>query len=929
MTVDIITPRSPSSRLDMKISINIDVDAPDISFPSVPTDFGDYASTLDSSSVSSMFSSLTSFVALPPPATTSSATTPLMMGDAVLSEATYKGFTEMSNILDLTSFSDTSLLMSFTEAFTHLTAIGISAITTIGVVMFALSFPNDNFRVNHEPYERGDYDPQLAREYYAKHSFLVLRRGLQLFRIANKFILRWLFHQLVGRHLTKFIKVDEETKRKQEEQNAEELLEIIQKVGPTAIKVGQALSVRPDLISEVYTEKLSKLQDNVPPFDSGHAQDVLLNELGFERFQMLKNIDLDNPVASASIGQVYRGKVMLDRNNDVNGFGDDLEEVEIAVKVQRPNVLSEIALDLFLARELAPLYQKLTMNDTNMQKIADEWGRGFINELTYEQEARNTIQFNAEMVEMNMNAVCAPNVVEKLSTNRVLTTEWVKGQRLDKSDNEDVARLCGVALNAYLVMLLETGTLHCDPHPGNLLRTDDGRLCILDFGMTIQAPEDLQYALLEFIAHLTSENYDAIPQDLVNLRFLKQDKLELFLQLGVLEPMFYFFKQAANGGGTSKIRDRIMEEYQQKYPGADENEIKEHMRQEIADNTELLVQKASSVTGITMKIEDLQRENSDAFVIPEWFLYVSRAFLTLEGISVKADPEFSIIKSCFPYIAKRLIGDDSPRSQAALKKMVYGADEEINPAKISELADGFTTYTTTTKIVSQGGSASKDQASSSDLTTEAAIALAKDSADILLHPTGNLVQNIILKESATAVHANMKDLMREILIDNPQRLRSTLPFGFLIPKFPAEQVALFLQKSQREEQIQTLLTKFPSIKPPTPGELGNAIRSLDTNDPLATLIDGMSAEEVAAIWKALRENAPTYAPRALKLGEKFASSVFEKVSDDIDSVIEATETTSSSSSLPDTIIRNSAKGVSAVAKAAARASSQQSANREE
>ena len=122
-------------------------------------------------------------------------------------------------------------------------------------------------------------------------------------------------------------------------------------------------------------------------------------------------------------------------------------------------------------------------------------------------------------------------------------------------------------------------------------------------------------------------------------------------------------------------------EYQEKYPGSDEEQIKKYMRQEIAENTEKLVQKASSVTGITMKIEDIQRENSDAFVIPEWFLYVSRAFLTLEGISVKADPEFSIIKSCFPYIAKRLIGDDSPRSQAALKKMIYGEDEEINPEK--------------------------------------------------------------------------------------------------------------------------------------------------------------------------------------------------------------------------------------------------------
>ncbi len=77
--------------------------------------------------------------------------------------------------------------------------------------------------------------------------------------------------------------------------------------------------------------------------------------------------------------------------------------------------------------------------------------------------------------------------------------------------------------------------------------------------MTIQTPEDLQYGLLEFIAHLTSDNYDAIPQDLVNLQFLNKEKLELCLELGVLEPMLYFFKKAANGGGTSKVMDRIMD----------------------------------------------------------------------------------------------------------------------------------------------------------------------------------------------------------------------------------------------------------------------------------------------------------------------------------------------------------------------------------
>ena len=128
---------------------------------------------------------------------------------------------------------------------------------------------------------------------------------------------------------------------------------------------------------------------------------------------------------------------------------------------------------------------------------------------------------------------------------------------------------------------------------------------------------------------------------------------------------------------------------------------------------------------------------------------------------------------------------------------------------------------------------------------------------------------------------------------------------------------MFLQKSQREEQVQILLQKFPLPTPPSPKELGNAIRSIDTNDPLASLVDGMSVEEVAAIWKALRENAPVYAPQVVKLGGKLASSVFGKVSEDIDSVI---STTKESSSIPDAIVRNSAKGISAAAKAAAKAS---------
>jgi predicted unusual protein kinase regulating ubiquinone biosynthesis (AarF/ABC1/UbiB family) len=259
-----------------------------------------------------------------------------------------------------------------------------------------------------------------------------------------------------------------------------------------------------------------------------------------------------------------------------------IEDREVAVKVQRPNVLAEIALDLFIVRDIvAPIYQRVTRTGTDLVGLANEWGRGFIAELDYKKEAASTTRFNEEMRKRNLNAVCAPSVLGDYSTEQILVTEWVDGIRLDKSDAEDVPRLCAVALNAYLVMLLELKSLHCDPHPGNLLRTNDGRLCILDFGMTLDIDPNLQYSLLEYVAHLTAENYDSLPEDFVRLGFLKEEKLDFVRRSGVLEPLKYFLKQISKGGGADAVRERIFSEYREKYKGMSDDELRVEMRAEM------------------------------------------------------------------------------------------------------------------------------------------------------------------------------------------------------------------------------------------------------------------------------------------------------------------------------------------------------------
>lgn len=771
-------------------------------------------------------------------------------------------------------------------------------------LLYTLSFPPEGYINGNEPYLRGQYDPETARQFYSKRPLLVLRRALQLFRLSNGFLSRILYDKYILRDEERYIK-----------ERAQELLELVQKIGPTAIKVGQALSVRSDLIPAAYAEALQTLQDNVPAFPSSEAQQVLKKELG-SRYSMLNKIDLSKPVASASIGQVYRGYA-----NVYDEETKATKEVEVAVKVQRPNVLSEIALDLFIVREFAPYYQKITKASTDLQGLAQEWGRGFIAELTYDKERENTKRFNQQMIEKGLNAVCAPTVIDELSTNRVLTTEWVRGERLDKSQAEDVPRLCSVALNAYLVMLLETGCLHCDPHPGNLLRREDGKLVILDFGMTLDTPVSLQYSLLEFIAHLTSENFEQVPQDLVNLDFLKEEKMELIAKAGLLEPLYYFLRQANMGGGGTQVRDRIFAEYREKYPGANDDELRVFMRQEMKDQSEAMAKKASAVTGITMKVEDLQRQNKDAFKIPEWFLYTSRAFLTLEGISLQADPNFSITKSCFPYVAKRLLGDDSQRAQAALRDLIYGKDQNLNIEKISDVLDGFTKYTTTTKIVSQGknvdGPRTHDgQKATAFTSSEAVLTLAKDSADILLAPSGNLVQNLLIEESAIAVNANVKDTLRLLLVDNPKQIRSSLPLGLgsFLPEGPVNEVERFLKKTEREHQLQLLVDKLSSNIIP-PKEVGDILRSFggQNSDSIAKSIESLSVEDFALFSKAFRENASIYGPRAAKLGSKFVSTVFDKASHDIDDALNSVDT-AQGIGFGEQLVRASARSVSEVAK---------------
>lgn len=766
-------------------------------------------------------------------------------------------------------------------------------------LLWNLSFPKDNYRQDLEPYPRGNYDPLQAQIFYDNHKFAVLQRALQVLRLSNRFLI----NILIDKYVWERVAGDEVSTSNRNQQRAQDLLQLVTQLGPTAIKVGQALSVRPDLIPEEYASALSTLQDRVPPFPTGTAKAILQDQLGGEAFGRLQPLSSD-PVASASIGQVYRGLLQTD-----NG------QTEVAIKVQRPNVLAEIALDLYLVREFgAPLYQAIFARDggTDLQALANEWGRGFIAELDYRTEAAKTLKFRQDMKERNLNAVTAPKVLTDVSTEQILITEWIDGERIDKSPPGDIPRLCAVALNAYLVMLLELKSLHCDPHPvsipfschqalthrvglqGNLLRTKEGKLVILDFGMTLDIPEDLQYSLLEYVAHLTAEKYDDLPRDLVKLGFLKPNKLEFAERSGALEPLKYFLKQAGQGGGASGVRERIFEEYREKYPGLSDDDLRIEMRAEMKQQMKDIVDRESVATGITIEVEELQKRNRDAFVIPEWFLYTSRAFLTLEGLSLQADPDYSLIKSCFPYVAKRLVEDQDVRAEKALRELVYGASDTVDVERLGDLAKGFTSFTTTTKKVNEEVSVSNGIVIADNkkhvgplnnavpsMDTQSLVSLFKESADILLASEGNLVQSLLIGEGVQAVSGNAKDAAF-FFISLSKQTRDRLPFGIgqILPPLPFEdRIEPFLMKTPEQMKAQRLLeiisTQFQRE------DIGRDSVGVTNTDTFKDI----DPEEIALIAKEIRENLPRYIPLIQKLGTKFVAELLRSSGADLETVV--------------------------------------------
>jgi predicted unusual protein kinase regulating ubiquinone biosynthesis (AarF/ABC1/UbiB family) len=406
-------------------------------------------------------------------------------------------------------------------------------------------------------------------------------------------------------------------------QRAEQLRKILTDLGPAFIKVGQALSTRPDLVRQDFLVELIKLQDQLPPFPTDLAFRIIEREIDRPIREVFREIS-PQPIAAASLGQVYRAKLFTGE--------------EVAVKVQRPNLKPTLILDLYLMRWFAKtLGRFLPLNlGHDLALIVDEFGTKLFEETDYQNEGRNAEKFAANF--QNDPLVKVPKIYWQYSGYRVLTLEWIHGVKLTETEQVqarglDQDALIEIAVTAGLQQLLEHGLFHADPHPGNLFAMApepgsntgvNGRMAYIDFGMMDQLEEHLKEALVDAVVHLINKDYDELAKDFVTLGFLTPET-DLRPIIPALESVF------------DEVMGKSVRDFNFKV--------------------------------VTDKFSDLMFEYP--FRVPAKFALIIRSVVTQEGLALSLNPNFKIVEVAYPYVARRLLTGESENLRRRLLEVLF------------------------------------------------------------------------------------------------------------------------------------------------------------------------------------------------------------------------------------------------------------------
>ena len=476
-----------------------------------------------------------------------------------------------------------------------------SKLNTITVESQTIDTYEDTDLAYDEPNADWRYNPETNNAKYRNRPFAVIGRLISILFPFTSFALGVWWDNFTGNSVIK------------QQKRARQLIRILTKLGPAYIKIGQALSTRPDVVPPTYLEELTTLQDKIPSFPNEVAFRFIKEELGKRPEEIYAELS-PQPIAAASLGQVYKGRLKTGE--------------EVAVKVQRPDLNRRITLDIYIMRMLAGWVQdNIKQVRSNLRAIIDELAERIFEETNYNQEGRNADKF--KQLYGYMEEIYIPKIYWEYTGKRVLTMEWIEGTKLTDIDavqalGINATQLVEVGVECSLRQLLEHGFFHADPHPGNLLAMADGRLAYLDFGMMSRIKPYQRYGLIEAVVHLVNRDFESLAEDYIKLDFLTPDTN--------LEPII---PALANVFGNAL--------------GASVAEL--------------------NFKSITDQMSAMMYEFP--FTVPAYYALIIRSMVTLEGIAIGIEPNFKVLSKAYPYIAKRLLTDPAPELRASLKDLLF------------------------------------------------------------------------------------------------------------------------------------------------------------------------------------------------------------------------------------------------------------------
>jgi ubiquinone biosynthesis protein len=389
------------------------------------------------------------------------------------------------------------------------------------------------------------------------------------------------------------------------------------------IKVGQLISIMANFLPDAFREELESLQDQVPPRPYGDIQDRLRQEFrGQGPTELFAEFSIE-PVASASIGQVHRARLHTGE--------------EVAVKIQYFDIEETVRIDLRALRRIF-WFLRWVMPDYGFDTIYHEIRGMVMSELDYRQEADAIRRISANFKNrQSTTPVRIPRVIEQLSSERVLTTEWIDGIRVADlqaiaGEGLDARALARTCVQAYCEQIFVDGDYHADPHPGNLLvqRTSetDGTptLVFLDFGATGKVSEAMRRGMVSFLQGAMARDSTRIVAAMKEMGFISRRA-----DPDVFDRVVEFFHE--------RLRGEVRVE------GWSLKDLKFDARDELGALLDL--------RALNVSLADLK----DAFQIPKEWILLERTLLLLLGVCTTLDPDLNPAPIIQPYLERFLLGE--------------------------------------------------------------------------------------------------------------------------------------------------------------------------------------------------------------------------------------------------------------------------------